>query len=86
MPGIASRTPFACAVDAGKVYWWCACGLSRNQPFCDGSHKVTTFTPVRFEAARSETLWFCGCKRSAARPLCDGSHKRLPAAESDAAV
>jgi CDGSH-type Zn-finger protein len=76
-PELPSRIPFACEVEAGRIYWWCACGRSRRQPFCDGSHAGTTFVPLRFEAVRSERLWFCGCKRSAGAPLCDGSHKQL---------
>ena len=49
-PEIASRTPFAVVVEAGQTYWWCACGRSRNQPFCDGSHKGSAFTPVKLAA------------------------------------
>jgi CDGSH iron-sulfur domain-containing protein 3 len=78
VPEIARRTPVACAVEAGKSYWWCACGRSRTQPWCDGSHKDTGFTPIRYDAPRDAWVWFCGCKRSADRPICDGSHKRLP--------
>lgn len=76
-PLIASRLPLPVAVEAGKRYWWCACGRSRTQPFCDGSHKGTGLAPREFLAARDERLWFCGCKRSAGAPLCDGSHKHL---------
>jgi len=71
------RAPITIDVEAGKTYWWCACGLSKRQPFCDGSHKVTSFTPFEFEPATSEKVWFCACKRSAKKPMCDGSHKRL---------
>lgn len=74
---IAQASPYPVEVEAGKTYWWCACGRSASQPFCDGSHKSTALTPVKFVAERSERLWFCGCKRSASAPLCDGSHKRL---------
>ena len=70
----AADTPFAIEVEAGKDYWWCACGLSANQPFCDGSHKTTDFTPVKYAAAKSRTVFFCGCKASQNQPLCDGSH------------
>ena len=73
----ASRTPLPVDVEAGKSYWWCACGRSKSQPFCDGSHKGSGFMPVRYEAAKSEKVWFCGCKQSAKAPLCDGSHKKL---------
>ena len=77
MPEIGGRAPITIDVEAGKTYWWCACGLSKRQPFCDGSHKVTSFTPVEFKPATSEKVWFCACKRSAKKPMCDGSHKRL---------
>ena len=79
-PEIGGRAPIAIEVEAGKRYWWCACGRSKTQPFCDGSHKVTSFTPIEFKAAKSEKVFFCTCKRSAKMPLCDGSHKRLPSA------
>ncbi|HCX34806.1 MAG TPA: glutamate synthase [Rhodocyclaceae bacterium] len=79
MPGphVAQKAPYGVEVEAGKSYWWCACGKSRTQPFCDGSHKGGPFMPVEYKAAKSEKVWFCGCKHSAARPLCDGSHKKL---------
>jgi len=64
-------------VVAGKSYWWCACGRSKTQPFCDGSHKGSSFTPVEYKAAEDTKVFFCACKRSAKKPLCDGSHKKL---------
>ena len=76
-PVTASRTPFGVDVEAGRSYWWCACGRSQKQPFCDGSHKVTPFTPVEYRATATGTVWFCGCKRSRKAPLCDGTHKTL---------
>lgn len=76
-PVLASRTPFAVEVEAGKRYWWCACGKSQQQPFCDGSHKGGPFTPQEFRATESGTVWFCGCKRSAHAPRCDGTHRSL---------
>lgn len=76
-PEIAQAGPFAVEVKAGKTYFWCACGRSSTQPFCDGSHKETAFAPVRYRAEDSRKLFFCGCKRSGKAPLCDGSHSRL---------
>jgi CDGSH-type Zn-finger protein len=74
-PTIAQKAPFGVAV--GKTYWWCACGSSARQPFCDGSHKGGPFVPMEYKAAEDTTVWFCGCKHSKAQPLCDGSHKSL---------
>lgn len=76
-PVIAQKAPYSFAVEAGKTYWWCACGKSKLQPFCDGSHKGTSFTPVAYQAKESGTVQFCGCKQSAGKPLCDGSHSKL---------
>lgn len=80
-PLVASRQPFAVELVAGQTYFWCACGRSQNQPFCDGSHKGSGIAPVKFVAAGGERLWLCGCKRSANPPFCDGSHKQLPPAD-----
>lgn len=76
-PVIAQRSPFGVDVEQGKTYAWCACGRSATQPFCDGSHKGSPFTPVVYKADQSGTLYFCGCKRTKSKPLCDGSHKSL---------
>ncbi len=73
----AQKAPYKVAVEAGKTYYWCACGLSAKQPFCDGSHKVTQLTPLPYKAEASKEVYFCGCKASAKRPLCDGTHSRL---------
>ena len=70
----AADAPFAVEVEEGRDYWWCACGLSANQPFCDGSHKATDLTPVKYAATKSRTVFFCGCKATGKAPLCDGSH------------
>jgi CDGSH-type Zn-finger protein len=76
-PEIGGRAPIAVEVEAGKSYWWCACGRSKTQPFCDGSHKGTPFTPLEFKSETSGKVFFCTCKRSGKMPLCDGSHKKL---------
>lgn len=76
-PEVAARAPIAVDVEAGKTYWWCACGKSSRQPFCDGSHKGSGFSPQPFEAKTSAKVWFCACKHSRNQPLCDGSHKTL---------
>lgn len=76
-PEIAQKSPYAVDVEAGKSYWWCACGKSKQQPFCDGSHKGGEFRPVEHKAAESGTVYFCGCKNSANGALCDGTHKSL---------
>ena len=76
-PVVAQKAPFAVEVQAGRSYWWCACGRSKNQPFCDGSHKGSEFSPVEFKADAARQVFFCGCKSSGKRPLCDGTHNRL---------
>lgn len=77
-PTVAKRGPFPVEVEAGKSYFWCACGLSAKQPFCDGSHKGTAFQPQKWVAEETKRVFFCGCKASQTQPLCDGSHNRLP--------
>lgn len=76
-PAVPQKAPFPVEVEEGKTYFWCACGRSSKQPFCDGSHKGTDFAPVRYAAERSGRVFFCGCKHSARSPLCDGSHARI---------
>jgi CDGSH-type Zn-finger protein len=71
----AAEEPFAIEVEAGKSYYWCACGKSKTQPFCDGAHADTETTPVQYDASESTTVYFCGCKATKNQPLCDGSHK-----------
>ena len=76
-PVVAQKEPYGVDVKAGEEYWWCACGRSESQPFCDGSHKRTDLRPVQFVAPETTTFWFCGCKHSGNRPECDGSHRKL---------
>ena len=76
-PTIAQKAPYAVAVESGKSYYWCSCGQSRNQPFCDGSHQGTAFTPIEYKALENKTAYFCGCKLSKTGALCDGSHSHL---------
>lgn len=76
-PVIAQKSPYVIDVEAGKSYWWCACGKSQQQPFCDGSHKGSEFSPVEYKAEQDGKAYFCGCKHSGKGALCDGTHKKL---------
>lgn len=76
-PRIAQKAPYPVEVTAGKIYFWCSCGQSSNQPFCDGSHKDTGMMPVKYEADADKRVFFCGCKASSKSPMCDGSHNGL---------
>ena len=76
-PVVAKKGPYVVDVEAGKAYFWCACGKSKNQPFCDGSHKDTGFAPVKWVADADGKKGFCGCKTTGGQPLCDGSHNNL---------
>jgi CDGSH-type Zn-finger protein len=76
-PVVAAREPFKVDVEAGKAYFWCACGRSQKQPFCDGSHKGTGLTPVQYKADATRPVWLCGCKQTKSAPMCDGTHKSL---------
>ena len=77
MPTIAQKNPYAVELEAGKKYAWCACGESSNQPFCDGSHKTTDFSPIVFTAEETKTAYLCGCKQTGNAPFCDGTHAGL---------
>ena len=76
-PVVAQKTPYAVEVEAGKKYWWCSCGQSAKQPFCDGAHNGTSFTPLEYAAAKDGTVYFCGCKATTRVPMCDGSHNKF---------
>ena len=63
-------------VEQNKSYFWCSCGLSYKQPFCDGSHENTEFSPVKFIADETKKMFFCTCKQTNNQPFCDGSHNK----------
>lgn len=73
----AQKAPYGVTVESGKRYFWCACGRSQGQPFCDGSHKGTGLNPLMYTAEKSGQVWFCGCKATAKQPFCDGTHNKL---------
>ena len=73
-PTVADNQPISVELEAGREYWWCACGRSATQPFCDGSHKDTGFEPLRFVPEKSGKAWLCMCKHSRNPPYCDGCH------------
>lgn len=76
-PVVAAKAPIKMTLEAGKDYWWCACGLSQKQPFCDGSHKGSGLTPLKYSPETSGDYWLCACKQSSKKPLCDGTHRTL---------
>ena len=79
-PQIGGRQPVTVEVKEGESYWWCRCGRSKSQPFCDGSHKGTGFEPKEWKAPFTKAMSFCTCKRTRTPPLCDDSHLKLPPA------
>jgi CDGSH-type Zn-finger protein len=76
-PVVAGKEPIAVDVKKGETYYWCSCGRSGKQPFCDGSHQGTSFEPLAFTAEKDETVYLCTCKQTKNPPYCDGSHKNL---------
>lgn len=81
-PVAADNKPIKTKIEKGEDYYWCACGKSSNQPFCDGSHRGTAFTPKKFTADQSEDAYLCMCKMTKNPPFCDGSHKSISASEA----
>jgi CDGSH-type Zn-finger protein len=73
-PQIAAKTPAAAELKAGETYYWCSCGRSKNQSFCDGSHQGTEFQPKAFTAEKTGTAYLCQCKHTKNPPFCDGTH------------
>ena len=75
-PIIFRKAPMVQKAEPG-TYWWCACGQSQRQPFCDGSHKGTGLAPLKVEITQAGTVTWCACKHSKKAPFCDGSHAKL---------
>jgi CDGSH-type Zn-finger protein len=75
-PKVAQKAPYVMTAKPG-TYYWCACGKSAKQPFCDGSHKGTEFSPMPVNITEEKKVAFCGCKHSKNKPFCDGAHKNI---------
>jgi len=75
-PSMPQKAPYAVELAPGD-YWWCACGRSKRQPFCDGSHKGGPYSPIKYTATEAATVYFCGCKQTLHQPFCDGTHKTV---------
>lgn len=76
-PVCAQSAPYSVDVEEQVSYWWCSCGRSETQPFCDESHEGTCFEPIEFTPTKKSTVYLCGCKSTKTPPFCDGSHKNL---------
>ncbi|MEZ6095807.1 MAG: CDGSH iron-sulfur domain-containing protein [Pirellulaceae bacterium] len=86
LPKVAAACPKQVQLEAGKKYAYCTCGLSANQPFCDGQHRGTDFTPLLFTADETKSVHLCQCKQTGRQPMCDGSHKKLDQPTTQAAI
>ena len=76
-PTAPQKNPYKVRVEKGKIYFWCVCGLSRKQPFCDGTHKKNgKFKSLKYLACEDTEIYFCGCKTTKRPPFCDGSHSK----------
>jgi len=83
-PKIADTRPIPVDLKSGKGYHWCSCGRSSNQPFCDGSHRGTEFSPHTFQVEKDDKCFLCQCKQTRNPPFCDGSHKQITSEDLDA--
>lgn len=77
LPLVAAKTFAMVDLETGTEYWWCACGRSKSQPFCDGSHEGTGITPKSFTVDKSKGYALCQCKQTGKAPFCDGTHRKL---------
>ncbi len=75
-PKRAADAPIFADIEQDNTYMWCACGLSKSQPFCDGSHSATDIKPVIFVAEETRNAALCCCKQTRTPPFCDGSHNK----------
>ena len=73
----SKKGPYAVDLTAGQTIYFCDCGRSKNQPYCDGGHQGTEFTPMTFTAQETKTYYLCGCKHAGIKPLCDGTHNNI---------
>ncbi|KAI9203552.1 uncharacterized protein BJ171DRAFT_600098 [Polychytrium aggregatum] len=76
VPDLPRAAPYPVDLEPGKDYYWCSCGKSQNQPFCDGSHKGSSFKPVKFTVDEAKKYFLCGCKLAESAPFCDGTHRK----------
>ena len=76
-PHVAQAGPYQVELEAGKTYYWCHCGESKSQPFCDTTHTQTEFQPKAFTVEETKSYYLCGCKRTGTAPFCDTSHELL---------
>jgi CDGSH-type Zn-finger protein len=76
-PVVAQKSPIPADIKKGETYYWCSCGKSSNQPFCNGAHQDTSFEPLAFTAEKDEEVYLCACKHTKNAPYCDGSHENL---------
>lgn len=82
-PIIADNKPVKTPLEAGKTYRWCSCGRAKVQPFCDGSHKGTSFKPMPFTSNATTQKWICACKHTKTPPYCDGMHQKFTEEDID---